>query len=79
MLVRPEALRLLAPAPGAILGQVIERRFTGSASLFTVLTDGGSSLEVIGPPRSVRAGDRVGIMPSRRAGGGIHLFPRNPR
>jgi ABC-type Fe3+/spermidine/putrescine transport system ATPase subunit len=79
MLVRPEALRLLAPAPGAILGKVIERRFTGSASLFTVLTDGGSSLEVIGPPRSVRAGDRVGIMPSRRAGGGIHLFPRNPR
>ena len=76
MLVRPEALRLLAPTAGAVLGKVAERRFTGSASLFTVITDGGASLEVSGPPRSVAPGDRVGIMPSRRAGGGIHLFPR---
>ena len=76
MVVRPEALRLMPPAPGALVGTVTERRFTGSASLFTVVTDGGASLEVTGPPRSVRAGERVGIMPSRRAGGGIHLFPR---
>jgi ABC-type Fe3+/spermidine/putrescine transport system ATPase subunit len=75
MVVRPEALRLLAPAPGAIIGIVTDRRFTGSSSLFTVRTDGGVSLEVSGPPRSVSPGDRVGIMPSRRAGGGIHLFP----
>jgi ABC-type Fe3+/spermidine/putrescine transport system ATPase subunit len=74
MVVRPEALRLLAPAPGALLGTVTERRFAGSASLFTVVTDGGTSLEVSGPPRSVTAGERVGIMPSRRSGGGIHLF-----
>lgn len=78
MVLRPEALRILAPGPGMILGIVTERRFAGSASLFTILTDGGSSLEVSGPPRSVKAGDRVGIMPSRRAGGGIHLFPRQP-
>jgi ABC-type Fe3+/spermidine/putrescine transport system ATPase subunit len=77
MVVRPEALRLLAPAPGAVLGKVTERRFTGSTSLFAVVTDGGAELEVSGPPRSVSAGDRVGIMPSRRAGGGIHLFPRS--
>jgi ABC-type Fe3+/spermidine/putrescine transport system ATPase subunit len=75
MVVRPEALRLLAPTPGAILGSVVERRFIGSASLFTVQTDGGPTLEVTGPPRSVAAGERVGIMPSRRSGGGIHLFP----
>ena len=75
MIVRPEALRLMAPAAGALMGTVTERRFTGAASLFTVLTDGGTSLEVTGPPRSVMAGERVGIMPSRRAGGGIHLFP----
>jgi ABC-type Fe3+/spermidine/putrescine transport system ATPase subunit len=75
MIVRPEALRLTAPAPGAVPGTVAERRFTGSSSLFTVGTDGGASLEVSGPPRSVRPGDRVGIMPSRRSGGGIHLFP----
>jgi ABC-type Fe3+/spermidine/putrescine transport system ATPase subunit len=76
MVIRPEALRLTAPAPGVLVGTVTERRFTGAASLFTVLTEGGASLEVTGPPRSVMAGERVGIMPSRRAGGGIHLFPR---
>jgi ABC-type Fe3+/spermidine/putrescine transport system ATPase subunit len=76
MVVRPEALRLMPPAPGILIGTVTERRFTGPASLFTVVTVGGSTLEVTGPPRSVRAGERVGIMPSRRAGGGIHLFPR---
>ena len=75
MIVRPEALRLLPPAPGAIQGKVTDRRFIGTSSLFTVMTDGGSALEVSGPPRSVASGDRVGIMPSRRAGGGIHLFP----
>jgi ABC-type Fe3+/spermidine/putrescine transport system ATPase subunit len=74
MVVRPEALRLLAPAPGTINGTVTQRRFTGSASLYTVVTEGGASLEVSGPPRAVSSGDRVGIMPSRRAGGGIHLF-----
>jgi ABC-type Fe3+/spermidine/putrescine transport system ATPase subunit len=79
MVVRPEALRLLQPAPGAIQGLVTDRRFTGSASLFTILTDGGATLEVSGPPRSVASGDRVGIMPSRRSGGGIHLFPRRPQ
>jgi putative spermidine/putrescine transport system ATP-binding protein len=76
MVTRPEALRLMPPAPGALMGTVTERRFTGAASLFTILTDAGVSIEVTGPPRSVRAGERVGIMPSRRAGGGIHLFPR---
>jgi ABC-type Fe3+/spermidine/putrescine transport system ATPase subunit len=78
MLVRPEALRLSAPTPGALMGTVMERRFTGSASLYKVVTDGGAALEVSGPPRSVKASDRVGIMPSRRAGGGIHLFPEGP-
>ena len=76
MVVRPEALRLMPPVSGALAGTVTARRFTGASSLFTILTDGGTSLEVTGPPRSVRAGERVGVMPSRRAGGGIHLFPR---
>jgi spermidine/putrescine transport system ATP-binding protein len=79
MIVRPEALRLLPPAAGAIPGSVTERRFTGGSSLFTVVTDGGVTIEVTGPPRSVSPGDRVGIMPSRRSGGGIHLFPATER
>jgi ABC-type Fe3+/spermidine/putrescine transport system ATPase subunit len=76
MVVRPEALRLMPPTPGAVTGTVTERRFTGAASLFTVVTEGRASIEVTGPPRSVRAGEKVSIMPSRRAGGGIHLFSR---
>jgi ABC-type Fe3+/spermidine/putrescine transport system ATPase subunit len=78
MVVRPEALRLTQPGAGAIPGRITERRFTGSASLYAVLTAGGTTLEVSGPPRSVSIGDQVGIMPSRRAGGGIHLFPAVP-
>lgn len=76
MVVRPEALRLMPPALGALVGTVTERRFSGATSLFTILTAGGASIEVTGPPRSVTAGERVGIMPSRRSGGGIHLFSR---
>jgi putative spermidine/putrescine transport system ATP-binding protein len=75
MVVRPEALRLLPPGPGTINGVVSQRRFIGAASLYTVITDGGAALEVSGPPRSISPGDRTGIMPSRRTGGGIHLFP----
>jgi ABC-type Fe3+/spermidine/putrescine transport system ATPase subunit len=75
MIVRPEALRLLAPGPGTVSGTVTERRFTGATSVFTIATRGGGRLEVTGPPRSVAQGDQVGIMPSRRSGGGIHLFP----
>jgi len=76
MIVRPEALRLTPPGPGAISGTISQRRFIGSSSLFTVETEGGAFLEVAGPPRSAAPNDRVGIMPSRRAGGGIHLFAR---
>jgi ABC-type Fe3+/spermidine/putrescine transport system ATPase subunit len=79
MVIRPEALRLLVPSPGAITGRVTERRFIGASSLFTVATDGGAILEVTGPPKSVATGDLVGIMPSRRAGGGIHLYSKNSR
>jgi ABC-type Fe3+/spermidine/putrescine transport system ATPase subunit len=75
LIVRPEALRLSPPTSGAVLGNVTERRFTGGSSLFTVLTDGGARLEVVGPPRSAGPGDRVGVLPSRRSSGGLHLFP----
>jgi hypothetical protein len=31
-------------------------------------------LEVAAPPGAATPGDRVGIVPSRRASGGLHLF-----
>jgi putative spermidine/putrescine transport system ATP-binding protein len=79
MLVRPEALRLTPPDAAAIPATITSRRFVGPSAVFTARTDGGTVLEVVAPPQSVPAGARVGLMPSRRVGGGIHLFPRDGR
>jgi len=78
MLARPEALRLAEGAPDGFPATVTGRRFVGPSALFTVRTAGGATLEVVAPPRAVRAGQTVAILPSRRAGGGIHLFPPVP-
>ncbi|MBA2458391.1 MAG: TOBE domain-containing protein, partial [Gemmatimonadales bacterium] len=75
LLVRPEALRLTELMPGTLAATVTGRRFVGPSALFTLMTDGGASIEVVAPPRAVRAGQRVGVMPSRREGGGMRLFP----
>jgi ABC-type Fe3+/spermidine/putrescine transport system ATPase subunit len=74
MLVRPEALRLTPPDAGAIPATITSRRFVGPSAVYTARTDGGAVLEVVAPPQAVPAGARVGLMPSRRVGGGIHLF-----
>jgi ABC-type Fe3+/spermidine/putrescine transport system ATPase subunit len=79
MLVRPEALRLVGPGPGALTAAVAERRFVGPNALFTMRTDGGRSLEIAAPPAAARVGERAGVVPSRRTGGGIHLFPPERR
>jgi ABC-type Fe3+/spermidine/putrescine transport system ATPase subunit len=75
VLLRPEALWLARPEPGLLAATVLERRFAGPSALYLVRTDLGSVLEVSGPGTAARAGDRVGLAPSRRSGGGIHLFP----
>ncbi len=75
MLVRPEALRLTPPGVGVVSATVRERRFVGPSALYTVLLDGaGAAIEVEAPQQAVRIGEQVGIMPSRRTAGGIHLF-----
>ena len=79
MLVRPEALRLTLNEPGALPATITARRFVGPTAIFTARTDGGAVLDVVAPPRAVPAGARVGLMPSRRVGGGIHLFPLDGR
>jgi ABC-type Fe3+/spermidine/putrescine transport system ATPase subunit len=77
VLVRPEALWMARPDPGSLGAIVRERRFAGATSLFLVQTDLGTALEVTGSGLEVKVGERVGLVPSRRAGGaaGIHLFP----
>jgi ABC-type Fe3+/spermidine/putrescine transport system ATPase subunit len=77
VLVRPEALWMARAEPGTLGAIVRERRFAGATSLFLVETDLGSMLEVSGSGVAVKIGERVGLVPSRRAGAasGIHLFP----
>jgi ABC-type Fe3+/spermidine/putrescine transport system ATPase subunit len=79
MLVRPEALRITAREPGAVAATITSRRFVGPSAVYTARTEGGALLEVVAPPQAVPAGAPVGLMPSRRVGGGIHLFPADAR
>ena len=75
MLVRPEALRFGPAGPGALPVTVLASRFVGPGALFTTATEAGITIEVMAPTRSVEIGGHAAIMPSRRAGGGIHLYP----
>jgi ABC-type Fe3+/spermidine/putrescine transport system ATPase subunit len=79
MLVRPDALRITGREPGAVPATVTARRFVGPSAIFTTRTEGGALLDVVAPPQSVPAGAPVGLMPSRRVGAGIHLFPADGR
>ncbi len=74
MLVRPESLRLHPPGDGVVSATVTSRVFVGPGALFTLRTEGGKTVEIVAPLAAARPGDRVGVLPSRRAGGGIHLF-----
>jgi hypothetical protein len=78
MLVRPESLRLGPVEAGAVPATVSGRRFIGPNALFAAGTDGGKVLEVVAPPDAARPGERVGILPSRRSGAGIHFFQAEP-
>ena len=71
MLVRPEALRLTPPEPGAMPATITGRRFVGPAAVFTARTDGGAVLEVVGPTAG-RARGRAGRAHAQPAGGRRH-------
>ena len=75
LLTRPEALWLTSPGPAALTAEVIDRRFLGGSALFTVRTTGGALLEAVAGSQATAVGAAVGVRPSRRTGGGLHLFP----
>lgn len=67
--LRPEALRL-APPGTDFEGDVVQRRFLGAESLYTV-RNGGLAVEVAGPIHGARLRDRVGL---EFTGRGLFLF-----
>ena len=64
-LVRPEAMRLVPGAVGALEGVVTERRFVGAQAYFTVDAGDGVVFDVQAPHGAVRVGDRVGVSVDR--------------
>jgi spermidine/putrescine transport system ATP-binding protein len=66
LVVRPESLAF-APAqtPGALQGEVAERRYAGRAAFFFVRLDGaaGEETEVLAAPGAARPGDRIAVRP----------------
>ena len=75
---RPEALRFAA-GDGAAQGVITSLRFAGASSLFGVRLAVGHEVEVAAPLGSAQVGESVGVLPSRRGQGGMHLFPPTVR
>jgi len=72
LLVRPEGLVFGEPgAPGALTATVRDRRFAGALAYFTVVSAGGTAIEVAALPDAARVGDIVHLVPSGR---GMHAF-----
>ena len=78
LVVRPEALRLVAAGtPGALAGRVVERRYAGAATYYQIeLVAGGLEVEVAAGAADAAAGDEVAVAPvaarvaAGRQGGG---------
>jgi len=83
LVVRPESLRLADRfAPGALAGKVVDRRYAGPLTYYTVALGDGTEIEVLGGPRAASRGDAVGVAPAAGEGGGTtsgpapRIFPR---
>jgi ABC-type Fe3+/spermidine/putrescine transport system ATPase subunit len=74
LMLRPEALALVAPGtPASLPGTVVERRFAGAASRYVVAVEGDGTgeprreIEVLAESSAAQAGERVAVAP--RVGG----------
>ncbi len=79
LFARPEALRFATGTEGAAPGVITSLRFAGASSLFGVRLAPGHEVEVAAPLGSAQVGESVGVLPSRRGQGGMHLFPPEVR
>jgi spermidine/putrescine transport system ATP-binding protein len=66
LMARPETLRISRDggAADALQGRVLDRRFAGALSFYTVALDGGSEVLVQGDASDAQAGDEVRIGPT---------------
>jgi ABC-type Fe3+/spermidine/putrescine transport system ATPase subunit len=74
LFLRPEAVYLGERDSAALSGVVARRRFTGAGAAYLVTLEDGRTIEVAGPLDAAGPGEAVGILPTRRGDGGLHLF-----
>lgn len=64
LLARPEGLALLTPgAADGLPGKVVDRRYAGPLTYYTVALAGGVEAEVLAAPDAAREGDEVAVAP----------------
>ena len=75
LVARPESLGFSpSGATGSLVGRVVERRYAGPVSYFTVELDGTSEVEVLAASGAAGVGDAVAVVPA--AGGPVpRIFP----
>jgi ABC-type Fe3+/spermidine/putrescine transport system ATPase subunit len=79
VVVRPEGLQLRAEGtPSTLPGRVIDRRFAGLGTFYTVALDQGGEVEALMGARAAAEGDRVGVGFAAEAAA-PRLFARDER
>ncbi len=64
LVVKPESLEVVPPErPGALRGQVIERRYTGALTYYALRLASGAELEVLAAPEALMVDDEVFVAP----------------
>jgi putative spermidine/putrescine transport system ATP-binding protein len=77
LLLRPEQLAFASPLSAPLAGEIVERRFAGETTYFTVRLASGLTIEVAAAFEAARPGERVGLA-LRPEGGAIRAYPRPP-
>jgi iron(III) transport system ATP-binding protein len=69
LMARPEALRISrnGDAADGLAGRVLDRRFAGALSFYTITLDGGAEVLVQGDASDASAGDEVRVAPAAGA------------
>ena len=77
LIARPETLALAEPGTaGALPGRVVDRRYAGVSTYFTVALDNGPEVDVLASVRAAREGDRVAVAQQTREPN-ARIFPRD--